>query len=138
MLFLLGILGFTFGGVHLSALDSAKLFGTLVAGALPFCAMGLAIGYFAGPNSAAAAINLFYLPLSFASGLWIPFIYLPHFMQRIALLLPPYHLSQPGLIIGAGQRQPAWGHWQVLIAFTMICLGVAYIGFRRDEGKAYG
>lgn len=139
VLFLLGILGFTFGGVHLSALDSAKLFGTLVLGALPFCAMGLAIGYFAGPNSAPAAINLFYLPLSFASGLWVPYIFLPHFIQKVALILPSYHLAQLGLdIVGAGQHDSTWGHWKVLIAFTMICLGVAYLGFRRDEGKSYG
>src|SRR5438874_9385076 len=71
-------LGYTFGGVHLPAITAAKLLMTLVAGSLPFCAMGLAIGYFAAPNSAPAVINLFYLPLSFCSGLWIPIMFLPH------------------------------------------------------------
>src|SRR6202451_2893328 len=59
---LLFALGITLGGVHLSALQAVKLLGVLVAGSLPFCAMGLAIGYFAGPTSAAPIINLFYLP----------------------------------------------------------------------------
>ena len=29
-------------------------------------------------------------------------------------------------------------HWEVLAAFTMICLGVARIGFQRDQEKMYG
>src|SRR5580698_9156205 len=59
---LLLVLGISFGGVRLPLAEIAKLIGTLVAGSLPFSAMGLAIGYFAGPNSAPAAINLIYLP----------------------------------------------------------------------------
>src|SRR5579862_4319095 len=41
-------LGITLGGVHLTALETTKLFGTLILGSIPFCAMGLAIGYFCG------------------------------------------------------------------------------------------
>ena len=65
--------------------------------------MGLAIGYFAGPNSAPAAINLIYLPMSFCSGLWVPYMFLPKLVRQIALALPPYHLSQLALgMVGAG------------------------------------
>ncbi len=135
---LLMALGFVFGGVHLPPLIAAKLLGTLVLGALPFCAMGLALGHFMGANSAPAIINLIYLPLSFASGLWVPFIYLPKFMQHIAQFLPPYHLAQLALdLIGAGQRQPAHIHWEVLIGFTLICMGIARLGFHRDEKNTY-
>ena len=57
---LLLVLGVSFGGVRMPLLEMAKLLGTLVAGSLPFSAMGLALGYFVGPNSAPAAINLIY------------------------------------------------------------------------------
>jgi ABC-2 type transport system permease protein len=135
---LLLILGITFGGVHLPAIVAAKLVLTLVAGSLPFCAMGLAIGYFAGPTSAPALINVFYLPMSFCSGLWMPFMFLPKFIQKIAVLLPPYHLSQLAFrMVGAGQGQPNAGHWEALIGFTMLCLGVAWVGHQRDQ-KANG
>src|ERR1700729_3652843 len=40
-------LGITLGGVRMPVGDFARLGGTLVAGSLPFSAMGLAIGYFA-------------------------------------------------------------------------------------------
>jgi ABC-2 type transport system permease protein len=136
---LLLVLGISFGGVRLPLGQMAALIATLVAGSLPFSAMGLAIGYFAGPNSAPAAINLIYLPLSFCSGLWVPYMFLPKVVRQIALALPPYHLSQLALgIVGAGRHEPATTHWEVLLAFTLICLGVARIGFQRDQGKLYG
>jgi ABC-2 type transport system permease protein len=136
---LLLLLGISFGGVRLPFVETAKLIGTLVAGSLPFSAMGLAIGYFAGPNSAPTVINLFYLPLSFCSGLWFPYMFLPKLVRQIALVLPPYHLSQLALgIVGAGRHESAAIHWEVLFAFTLICLGIARIGFQRDQGKLYG
>lgn len=136
---LLIILGITFGGVHLPLVEAAKLVGILVAGSLPFCAMGLALGYFAGPNSAPATINLIYLPLSFCSGLWVPIMFLPKLMRQVAEFLPAYHLSQLALgIVGAGRHESSWIHIEYLIGFTVICLGIARYGLRRDEGKLYG
>ena len=115
---LLLVLGFNFGGVRMPIAEAAKLLGTLVA---------------------PAAINLIYLPLSFCSGLWVPYMFLPKLVRQIALALPPYHLSQLALgIVGAGRHEPASTHWEVLVAFTLICLGIARIGFQRDQGKLYG
>lgn len=131
---LLLFMGFAFGGVHLGAIVAVKLVATLIVGSLPFCAMGLAIGYFAGPTSAPAFINLFYLPMSFCSGLWIPFMFLPKFIQKIALFLPPYHLSQLALrVVGAGNGSSVQMHWETLIGFAMICLGIAWLGHQRDQ-----
>jgi ABC-2 type transport system permease protein len=132
-------LGVAFGGVRMPFLTFAKLFGTLVAGSVPFSAMGLALGYFTGPNSAPSTINLIYLPMSFFSGLWMPFMFLPKFVQHIAPVLPPYHLSELALgVVGAGAHGSSLTHWEVLIAFTMICLGIARMGFQRDQDKMYG
>ncbi len=136
---LLMLMGILFGGVHLAFADGAKLLGTLIAGSLPFAAMGLAIGYFAGPNSAPSIINLIYLPLSACSGLWVPYMFLPKFLRQFAHVLPSYHLSQLALsVFHAGQQEPATMHWEVLAAFTLICLGLARLGFQRDQEKMYG
>jgi len=139
MLLMLGI-GIAFGGVRLPVAAAAKLVGILVAGSIPFGAMGLAIGYFAKPNSAPAVVNLMYLPMSFCSGLWIPLFMLPHGLRVLAKFLPPFHLSQLALnAVGMGMDpSSAWGHVEVLIAFTLVCLGIAAWGYRRDEGKTYG
>lgn len=132
-------LGIAFGNVHISFFTALRLIAILAAGSLPFCAMGLAIGYFAGPNSAPSVINMIYLPLSFCSGLWVPFMFLPKFLQQLAHFLPSYHVSQLALgVIGAGRNEPNWIHWGALIIFTALCIVVALCGERRDEGKVYG
>ena len=137
---LLLAIGFTFGGVRMSIAIAAKLVVILVAGSIPFSAMGMAIGYFSKPNSAPGLVNLIYLPMSFCSGLWIPLFLLPRGLRTFARLLPPYHLSQLALnAVGmVNNPTPAWGHIEALIAFTLLCLGLAAWGFWRDEGKTYG
>lgn len=132
-------LGVAFGGVRLGPLRALELVSILVAGSIPFCAMGLAIGGFARPNSAPAVVNLLYLPLSFCSGLWIPIEALPKFLNRIAPSLPPYHFGQLALsVIGAGRRGSNLIHVEYLVGFAFVCLGLAWIGFRHGEAKTYG
>jgi len=139
VVFALLALGIGLGGVRLSLPEGLKLVSTLVAGSLPFCAMGIAIGYFAGPNSAVGVINLIYLPVSFLSGLGVPLMFLPKIVRQFAHVLPPYHLAQLALsTVGAGWHESNLVHWEFLIGFTLICLGVARIGFQHDEGKMYG
>jgi ABC-2 type transport system permease protein len=134
------LVGEVFGGVRLGVFTAAKLVAILVAGSIPFSAMGLALGYFAKPNSAPAMVNLVYLPMSFCSGLWIPIFMLPRVLQKVALVLPPYHMSQLALnAIGVNPHpSPAWGHLQPLIGVTLLFLGLAAYGYRRDEGASYG
>ncbi len=133
------LMGFLLFGVRLPALTWTSLLGTLLLGALPFCAMGMALGYLAGPNSAAAVVNLVYLPMAFASGLWLPVEQLPGFMQQLAPFLPPYHYAQLALsTMGTGQGGSAWLHTAALFGFTALFLGVALWAYRRDEGKTYG
>jgi ABC-2 type transport system permease protein len=136
---LLSLTGVLFGSVRLPAAAWARLFGTLLLGAVPFCAIGLALGYFAGPNSSPAIVNLIYLPLSFASGLWIPIEMLPATIKNAAPWLPPYHLAQLALsAIGAGRGGATWAHALALAGFALVGLGVALIGYRREEDKTWG
>jgi len=132
-------LGATVGGVRMPAEQWIGLAAVLVVGALPFCAMGLAFGYLVGPNSAPAVLNLVFLPMAFASGLWIPLVQLPELVQSIAPFLPPYHFAQLALgILGASEGGNALLHAGALVAFTAAFLVVAGWGYRRDEGRTYG
>lgn len=130
---LLMTLGILLGGLRLAPIEALRMLLTLVIGAICFCAMGLAIGSLAGPNSAPAIVNLLYLPMSFASGLWIPINLLPGFLKKVAPLLPPYHLGQLALGVVGANHEPATSHWGALLGFTLIFLGIARIGFQRDE-----
>jgi ABC-2 type transport system permease protein len=136
---LLMTVGATFGGVKLELLQSLALLGVLVAGSITFCALGLALGFIAGPNSAAPIVNLIYLPMAFLSGLWVPIWFLPKPVQTLALWLPPYHFSQLALRVTGGSRgQSVLGHVGAMVAAAVVFGAIAYIGYKRDEGKTYG
>ncbi len=133
------VLAATLGGVRLDPQQWAAVVLALVAGALPFSAMGLAFGYLVGPNSAPAVLNLVWLPMAFASGLWIPISQLPEVVQSVAVALPPYHFVQLALgTIGASEGGSVAVHVAAVLGFTVLFLAVAAWGFRRDEGRTYG
>jgi ABC-2 type transport system permease protein len=132
-------LGLTLGHVRLPAATLVELAAVLVGGALPFAALGLALGYWAGPNSAPMLCNLVSLPSAFASGLWIPYPFLSRFIQHAAHGLPAYHYAQLALkVLGAGNREPAAWSLLYLVLFTAVMLLLARLGYLRDEGKTYG
>jgi ABC-2 type transport system permease protein len=138
---LLGLfaLGGAFGGVALTTGRWLGLAAVLIAGTLPFCALGLALGYLCGPNSAPAVVNVLYLPMAFASGLWIPVQALPGWMQATAPWLPPYHLAQLALgVVGVPPRTPHWISVAALLLTTVLGLVAARLAYRRDAGRTYG
>jgi len=129
----------TLGGVTLDPVKSIQLLGVLVAGSVTFCALGLALGFIAGPNSAAPIVNLIYLPMAFLSGLWIPIMFLPKPVQTLAYWLPPYHFSQLALHVTGGSRgESVLGHIGAMAAAAVLFGAIAYAGYKRDEGKTYG
>jgi ABC-2 type transport system permease protein len=130
----LATLGVTLGGVSLAPGTWVRLSATLIFGALPFCALGLGLAYVVGPNSAPPIVNLLYLPMSFLSGLWMPFEVLPPFVKAVAPFLPPFHLGQLALgAIGGGAGMPIWSHVAALAGFTGIGLALALWGFRGER-----
>ena len=139
VVFVLSVLGVTVGQVRLPAATWFRLVTTLVVGAIPFCALGLGLGYLVGPNSAPPIVNLIYLPMSFLSGLWLPFEILPPAVKAIAPFLPAYHFAQLALgAIGAGAGAPAWSHVAALAGFSVVGLALALWGYRRDEDRTWG
>lgn len=136
---LLFFLGAAFGGVTMPAGQWLALGGVLIAGAIPFCALGLAIAAFAQPNSAAGIVNLIYLPLGFLSGLWMPIEFLPNAIKQIARFLPTYHFGQIALgVLGVPLKQSALLHVGALAAFTAVFAAIAYLGMSRRSERMYG
>jgi ABC-2 type transport system permease protein len=133
------LIGKFLAGVQLPLTSMLGLAGILVAGAIPFCALGLALGCLASPNAAPAVVNMIYLPMAFCSGLWIPLPFLPRFLQQVAHFLPSYHLSQLALrMTGAVNTGDPLTHVAALAIFTIIFLLIAWRAFRRDDVKIHG
>lgn len=66
----------------------------MIAGAVPFCAIGLLIGSYASGSSAPAFLNIVFLPMLWLSGLFIP---LPKFLEHWVVIWPAFHLNQVAL-----------------------------------------
>ena len=110
----------------------------LLAGSVPFIALGFLIGYRYGPNAAPAVANLVYLPLSFASGLFMPLDQLPRFVRGIAPWLPTYHYAQLAWnALGAPTESIAVSLlW--LAGYTALFLTLALRAYRREEDRKFG
>ncbi|MCC6626275.1 MAG: ABC transporter permease [Chloroflexi bacterium] len=133
------VFGAVVGRVRMPLLTWLELGSLLVLGMIPFVALGLFIGYLAGPNSAAAVANLIFLPLAFASGLFLPLKFLPDLIQTIAPYLPAYHTGELGWgALGAGDGKGVGYHLLWLAGYTVVFLALALVAYWRDEGKKYG
>ena len=130
-------LGITLGGAKVSVPEAVYLAWVVLLGSIPFTAMGLLIALLVPANSGPGFINLIYLPMSFASGFWMPVSVLPHWLQKVAPVLPTYHLAQLALsIFGYAQPGRTATHWEALAGFTLLMLGGAWIIFTRSEARA--
>ncbi len=137
---LLFSMGALLGDVRMPAAQWLTLGGALIAGAIPFCALGLAIGNLVGPNSAPGIVNLIYLPLGFLAGLWIPIDFLPKGIQAVAPYLPTYHFAQIALSIlhARSAKGSVAVHVLALAGFTVLFAVIAWLGQRRENEKMYG
>jgi ABC-2 type transport system permease protein len=126
------------GGIRVSPALWADVSVRLLVGALPLIGLGFAIGYVAGPNAAPALVNLIYLPLAFASGLFMPPEQLPAFVQRVAPYLPTYHYAQlVWSAVGAG-REPVVVSLAWLGGYAVLFLWAAVRAYRREAERKFG
>ena len=125
------------GGVRLPVDTWLNLTLRLLVGAVPLIGLGMAIGYAAGPNSAPAVTNLIYLPMSFASGLFVPVQDLPDFVQKIAPYLPTYHYGQlawnaVGAPTESVEKAVLW-----LAAWAVVLFALALRFIRLDQSRKF-
>ena len=134
---ILTVLGIGVAHFSITLPEYVRMLGLTVVGVVPFACMGMVLALTVPFNSAPGIANMIYLPMSFLGGLWIPIMMLPHALQRVALVLPTYHLAQLMLgSFGYANAGSTSSHWYGLLGFTMLMLGIAAIAFRRlEEGS---
>jgi ABC-2 type transport system permease protein len=131
------VYGIVVGGIREELSVWATVIVRLLAGSLPFIALGFAIGYLAG-NAAPAVANLVYVPLSFASGLFIPVSQLPSFAQQVAPYLPTYHYGQLAWSAIGASSEPVATSLTWLAAYMVLFLALAVRAYRREEQQKFG
>lgn len=131
--------------VNLDAATWGQLFVLMIVGGIPFVLAGIFLGY-AGTVSMAQAISgLAFFVLSFTSGMFVPLINLPNFVQVIAPYLPTYHLAQLAWrTVNATidkqtvwDSQPMWVHFLWLAGYGIIFLVGSVWAYNRDEARSF-
>jgi len=93
------------GGIHLQPVVWLTLTARLLLGSLPFVALGFGIAHLAGPGAVSAVLNVVYIPLAVASGMFLPLDQLPATGSTVFADLP---LRAPGVELGR-RGQPERG-----------------------------
>lgn len=116
------------GNMTIDLAVTARVFGVLLIGALPFALYSLAVGARAGTNASAAILNAVLMPAAVASGLWFPHEIMPQVVVTVGKLLPTYHLAQ--LALHQVEGGPWLGHLAVLLLTTAVGAAVAAMAYR--------
>jgi len=131
------VYGIVVGGVRQDLTVWINVASRLLAGSLPFVALGFAIGYSSGPNVAPALANLIYLPLSLASGLFMPLDRLPGFVQRVAPYLPSYHYGQLAWSAVGAPSEPLLTSLAWLAGYTALFMAFTMRAYRREQSLKF-
>ncbi|WP_113716100.1 ABC transporter permease [Arthrobacter dokdonensis] len=119
-------------GVSLTAGQWLALVGALWAGSAVFAALGIAIGYALGADSAYPVSYGLYMAMSAMGGLWVPPAILPGAMADFAHALPTYQLADLGWRIAGGQL-PTLSGTAILAAWGAGLGLVAVAAYRRPN-----
>lgn len=127
------------GGIRMPLWRMLDLILRLMLGSVCFIALGFAIGYAFSAGAAPAVTNLVYLPMAFASGIFIPISQMPEFIQKLAPWLPTYHYGQLAWgLVGARDAESLGKAALSLGIWTVIFLGIALRTVGVEEERKFG
>ncbi len=121
---------------QLTADEWGRLALALLAGSIPFTALGVALGYLVPAKSALAVANILYLALAYVGGLWTGPTGLPSAVTRVSADLPTREWAE---LLWPAATGTSWAasHWFALLAYTVAFALLAAWGYRRDEGRRF-
>ena len=125
------IVAFAIGHVQLTGPRLGLLVAVLVAGAIPFCMLGLVIGLVFDGQTAQIAQMITLIVLAFLGGIFIPWQNLPSGAQFVGRILPTYHLAQLGWDSAGGFALHASDVF-VLAAWAVGLAAVAMLRWRQE------
>jgi ABC-2 type transport system permease protein len=102
-------------------------------GAMTFLALGYVLASFARTeDSANGMTSVVQFPMMFLSGTFFPLEQMPDFMRTIAGIIPLTYLSDAlrQVMVGGAAFAPLWMCAVVLVAWLVICFGIASRTFR--------
>lgn len=103
---------------------------------VPFAALGVVIGYAAGPDAVQALLPVVSIGLSLLGGLWIPVTAMPGWMAQAARAVPSYWLGE---LSRSALSSAALSGTAVLVlaAWTLVLGALAIRLFRRETARGW-
>ncbi|MGR6917201.1 ABC transporter permease [[Actinomadura] parvosata] len=129
-LLLVGLVAIVQQGVSLPPERWAELLVALWLGAVPFVALGLALGSALSAEAAQPAAMICMFALTIAGGLWFPPELFGSGMKAVAELTPSYHYASIGWSL-AGGHGLATSDVLVVLAWAVVLGGAAAVLYRR-------
>lgn len=132
------LVAFTVYGVELAPWRVVVLGLALLVGSIPFALLGIAFGYWLPPRAALPVANILYLPLAIGGFLWMrPTQEVPHEVDVASQLLPTRSWMEVLDPIATGDGPLPLRHVAALGAWGVVFFGLAWWGYRRDEGERF-
>jgi ABC-2 type transport system permease protein len=105
----------------------------IVLGAVAFLALGYVVASFASTEDAANGMtSVIQFPMMFLSGTFFPINQMPDVLQGVARVIPLTYLSDAlrQVMVGGAAFAPLWLCFVVLLAWLVVCFGIAARKFR--------
>jgi len=110
----------------------------LLVGSVPFALLGIAFGYWLPPRAALPVANLAFLPLAIGGALWTrPTDEIPRSVDLASQALPTRSWIEVLDSVATGDNPVPLQHVAALGAWTVVFFGLAWVGYRRDEGERF-
>ena len=135
---IVAVVAITVYGVSMSLVRFAALFLVLLVGCIPFAFLGIAFGYWLSPKAALPVANALFLPLAIGGFLWTrPTDDVPRVVDLGSQVLPTRSWVEILDSIATGDNPLPVHHVVALAAWGVVFFGLAWWGFRRDEGERF-
>lgn len=128
------LLATTVRGVSLPAARWFEVIASVLLALAPVAALGVWVGYLAGPDSIQPIFGLGSVMIAMVGGMFIPFGIFPDTLRSLFKLLPPYWSTYAGRAVLTG----GWVGWQglaVLAVWTAVLSLLAARAYLRDTHK---
>ncbi|WP_128099845.1 ABC transporter permease [Paenibacillus sp. DCT19] len=125
--------GYLINGVSLSALQWVGCALWILAGSLPFLALGTCIGTLRKVDTASGLSNALYLSLALLGGMWMPLDIMPSWLGQIGSWLPSNSFGNGAWAIVSG-NVPAFRDILILTAYLIVFMLIStYIRSKQKE-----
>lgn len=130
------IIGFLFTAATPDVVHTPLAILVVVATSIPSALIGLIIGTTCSSKAAIAVTQLVMFAMAFASGLFLPPLLFPGWLEVATRFLPVRAARELSVAVAQGTEVPLWSI-PVLIGWTVVLAVVGVILYRRDEGRRF-